>query len=121
MPSGPKSIEDRINDVTSAWGSLASAKTFGGMTLDQFKTKVKPSTDARKALKDLDSQFTAAQNARDDADVETNKSIALVVNAVKGDPDHGEDSALYEAMGYVRKSERNSGLSRGKKPAPALA
>ena len=38
-----------------------------------------------------------------------------MVNAVKGDPDEGEDGELYEAMGYVRKSERRSGLSRGKK------
>jgi hypothetical protein len=109
--------------VTSGWESLAAAKTFGGMTLEQFKAKVKPSTDARKTIKDLDSQYTAAQNSRDTADVESNRVLALVVNAVKGDPDHGEDSALYEAMGYVRKSERKSGLRRGngKKPAPVPA
>ncbi len=37
-----------------------------------------------------------------------------VVNGVKGDPAFGEDCDLYEAMGYVRKSERKSGLSRKK-------
>ena len=39
--------------------------------------------------------------------------VQLVVNAVKGDPTAGEDSDLYEQMGYVRKSERASGLRRG--------
>ena len=37
---------------------------------------------------------------------------ARVVNAVKSDPEEGKDSDLYEAMGYVRKSNRSSGLTR---------
>ncbi|HTQ32337.1 MAG TPA: hypothetical protein VMI53_14085 [Opitutaceae bacterium] len=31
------------------------------------------------------------------------------------------NSELYEAMGYVRKSERASGLSRPKKPEPGTS
>jgi hypothetical protein len=42
-----------------------------------------------------------------------------VVNGVKGDPAFGEDSDLYETMGYVRKSERKSGLTRKKSTPPA--
>ena len=38
--------------------------------------------------------------------------ILNVVNSVKGDPHHGENSALYASFGYVRKSERKSGLTR---------
>jgi uncharacterized protein YeeX (DUF496 family) len=34
---------------------------------------------------------------------------------VKGDPNHGEDSPLYDALGYVRKSARKSGLTRTSK------
>lgn len=47
----------------------------------------------------------------------TLKQCNLVVNSVKGTPGFGEDSPLYEAMGNVRKSERRSGLSRGRKAA----
>jgi hypothetical protein len=36
---------------------------------------------------------------------------------VLGDPAYGPDSALYEALGYVRKSERKSGLTRKGKTA----
>jgi hypothetical protein len=36
---------------------------------------------------------------------------------VTGDPAFGPDSSLYEAMGYVRKSERKSGLTRKGKTA----
>jgi hypothetical protein len=42
-----------------------------------------------------------------------------VVNAVKGDPKFGDDSDLYDAMGYVRKSARQSGLSRKENATPA--
>jgi hypothetical protein len=34
------------------------------------------------------------------------------VNAVKSDQDEGEDSELLEALGYVIKSKRKSGLHR---------
>ncbi len=36
----------------------------------------------------------------------------MVVNSVKGTPGFGPDSPLYRALGYIRKSERRSGLSR---------
>jgi hypothetical protein len=39
----------------------------------------------------------------------------LVTNGVIGDPTEGPDSALYEAFGYVRKSEKKSGLTRKEK------
>jgi hypothetical protein len=68
----------------------------------------------------LAAQTTSAQDARDPADAATAQVNQLVVNAVKGDPAHGEDSDLYQTMGYVRKSARKTGLTR-KNSAPALA
>jgi hypothetical protein len=38
------------------------------------------------------------------------------VENVAGVPDYDDDSPLYGAMGFVRKSERASGLTRKKKP-----
>ena len=35
---------------------------------------------------------------------------------VAGDPAYGNDSPLYGAIGFVRKSEKKSGLTRKKKP-----
>ena len=40
-----------------------------------------------------------------------------VIKAVVADENYGDDSALYESMGYVRKSVRASGLSRKGKAA----
>jgi hypothetical protein len=114
MPLPSKAVEDKIRTIAAAWESLRPSGTFAGMTLEQFKAKVKPSLDARAAVEDCEHKLTAAQNARDDADHVSNDACLLIVNAVKGDPDEGENGELYEAMGYVRKSERKSGLKRGK-------
>jgi len=61
--------------------------------------------------------LTSAIDVRDNADVVTLAANQLVVNSVKGDPNVGDDSDLYDAMGYTRKSERHSGLSRQQKIA----
>lgn len=41
------------------------------------------------------------------------KMIDQIVAGVVGHDDYGDDSALYEAFGFVRKSKRKSGLKRG--------
>jgi hypothetical protein len=85
------------------------------MTLAQYKTKVPPSFDARAKIAALEDQLTSAQAARDSADAVTNDTNQKVVNGVKGDPNYGDDSDLYDAMGYVRKSERGAAF-HGKRP-----
>ena len=115
MPQSPKIIETKLEDVTTAWENLAKTASFGKMTLAQYKTKIQASLDARQAIKDLEDQLSAAQTERDTADRDSLQVTAMVINGIKGDADFGEDSPVYGAMGYVRKSARKSGLSRTKK------
>ena len=119
MAKSPKQVDAETQLVLKAWEEKAKTKTFGGMTLDQYKARIKPSYDARGLIKSLDVQMTTAIADREDADVETLAANQDVVKGVVGDKEFGEDSALYEAMGYVRKSERKSGLSRKQTPPPA--
>ncbi len=49
MPS-PKDIEDKIERMLNAWRTLAPAKKFGGMTLDDFEAATAPSRAARARL-----------------------------------------------------------------------
>ena len=122
MAGNPKDNGEKIAAVLQAWGDLRKTKSFAGMTLAQFTAKVQPSLDARAAIDTLDNQLIAAADERDTADVESMKQVSFVVNAVKGDPAEGEDGELYEAMGYVRKSERATGKTNKKKAAaPAAA
>ena len=64
-------------------------------------------------------KLNVAQKNRDAADVDTMAGVDLVVKGVVGDPKFGDDSALYEGMGYIRKSQRKSGLTRKKKDGGA--
>jgi hypothetical protein len=121
MANHAKDIGEKIASVLEAWADLRPAKTFAGMTLAQFTAKIQPSLDARAAIDKLNDQMTAALVVRDTADVESNKQLLLLVNAVKGDPAEGEDGELYAAMGYVRKSERASGLTKKTKAAAPAA
>ena len=115
----PTNAVAKINQVITAWEALRPAKTFAGLTLAQFKTALQPSIDTRASIESLKDQLAAVQTLRDDTDQTSIDTILLVVNAVKGEATEGEDGELFGAMGYVRKSERRNGLSRGKKPAGA--
>ncbi len=122
MPASPKNIENRLRTALNAWNTLRPQKAFAGVSLAQFEAKLKPAFDARATIATLENQLLAAQNQRDTADAEALAALSLLVNAVKGDPAEGEDGDFYEALGYVRKSERRSGLRRGKgAPSPAPA
>ena len=116
MPnSNAKQNGEKLAAVMQAWKDIRPNKSFASMTLAQFTAKVQPSIDTRATIATLDNELIAAADLRDKADIESMKQVGFVVNAVKGDPDEGEDGELYETMGYVRKSERASGKTNKKK------
>lgn len=118
-------IDDRLAMVLESWTNLRATKSFAGLNLEEFKAAIKPSLDAREAVTVADNNYTAAIVLRDNADVAARRIVNRVVAAVVADKDEGDNGELYKAMGYVRRSERNSGLTRskskGKKEAAPLA
>ena len=116
--SNPKNAQTKLDRLISAWETLAPEKSFGGMTLKEFKAAVKPSYDKRTELQVLENQVQSKQVERDNADTESLRLVQLVVNGIIGDPTEGPDSDLYEASGYVRASRRHTGLTRKKKAGP---
>ena len=117
MPKSPKENEDKMLKVLNAWKTLAPDKTFGGMTVAQFETQINKSLAPRRRLDELEDEIKQQQALRETEDEITFGKIQLIVSGVLVDPTEGDDSALYEAMGYVRKSERKSGLTRKKTEA----
>jgi hypothetical protein len=113
MPQ-PKDTLEKLQRINNGWETLAPEKSFGGMTLTQFKAAVKRSLDTREELRVLESQKQSKQIERDDADTESLRAVQLVVNGVVGDPTEGPESDLYAAFGYTRPSERKTGLTRKK-------
>ena len=112
MPTGPKEIEARMKKMLNSWEELAPGKSFAGTTLDQFRVIVTRALTARAHILDLEAQMLQAVSERESADEAFNKKAQQVVNGILADPEEGDDSAIYEAFGYTRRSERKSGLTR---------
>ncbi len=113
----PGEISKELEKVIEAWEDLAPDKSFGAMTLEQFKARVKPSLDTRHTLEAVRNARINAQTGRSHSDADSLMAVQQVVNGIKADPTEGEDSALYEACGYIPKLKRKSGLSRKAKTA----
>lgn len=105
-------ITGRLTIFVNAWASLRPTKSFAGMTLEEFKLAIAPSVEARARLAHANEQVDVALVDRDNADQQTARILDRVVGAVVADQTEGYDGALYAALGYVRKSERSSGLTR---------
>ena len=114
MPNSPKEDEARMTTALTALKTLAPDQTFGGSTSAEFEAQVNKSLAPRLRLEQIDDEKKQQQALRESEDKITMKQLQLIVNGVLADPEYGDDSALYEALGYVRKSDRKSGLTRKK-------
>lgn len=108
----------RIEKFRRSWREMAPETVFAGMTLTQFEEVVSPSSTVRGEIEALELQLEGKRAEKSIVDAAANEVLDLVVNSVRGTPGFGQDCPLYRAFGYVRKSERKSGLTRkGLKPA----
>lgn len=112
-----REIRDRAQTIDGALAEGAPTKEFGGIKRADLRAKIVQADAIEQEIADLLAQVELKKAERDDTYAALNADLQLVVNGVRGDKDFGEDSALYGTMGYVRKSERASGLTRKtKKP-----
>jgi hypothetical protein len=115
MADTPKEKEVKYNRYKVALDTLAPDKTFGGVTPEDFKEATQNSDLPRQRIRQLLEQIKQEEANLAAADEITMKMCDMIKKGVIADPEFGDDSALYEALGYVRKSERKSGLTRKRK------
>jgi len=106
---------ERIEVFQAAWLENASTAEFAGMPLAGFKEAVKAPADLRDEILMLAQQMERKQVESLKAIATASEVLDLVVNSVRGTPGFGTDSVLYGSIGYVRKSERKTGLTRKKR------
>ena len=111
MKQNPKRINAKINEFIDAWTKFAPDTKFSGMTLEEFKTAMFASLDARHRLDDLRLEIKGAIATRNAGDLVSLDLLPRIVAGVVADPNQGANSALYRAMNYVPKIERASGLT----------
>ena len=85
---------------------------FAGKPLVDLETSLAELQQSNVDLKIRDQARSAAVKTRDDKLKSLATLLRVVVKGVQGHPEHGEDSPLYRAMGFVPFSERRSGLTR---------
>ncbi len=112
MARNIRNIEDRIATIRLAWKELNPQAVLAGRTLEQFEAETEIPLRLRTEILALEKQLEGRKADRSLADDTVSDLMDLVVNSVKGTPAFGPDSPLYRAMGYIRKSERRSGLTR---------
>jgi|688.fasta_scaffold07377_5 hypothetical protein len=105
-------ITSRRERIRTAWSELAPAETFAGLALNEFVADTVDSVTLREEIDATRAKLAGLYLQREQADAETRNTMQLVINSVRGNPAFGEDSALYRAMGFVPKIERDSGLTR---------
>ena len=114
MANTSKDKEIKYTRFLNALTTLAPDKTFGGVKLDEFTAQVAKSNAPRQKIREFKDEITQQETERDSEDLVTMKMCERIKNGVIADPDFGDDSAIYEAFGFIRKSERKSGLTRKK-------
>lgn len=107
-----KKIMERAVQMNSAWEEGAPGVTFKGVKqsdLDQKITSIEAKENERATVAaHLDMLDSEIENMYKDLD----NTTVNVGDGVRGDTNYGNDSPLYGAMGFIRKSERKSGLVR---------
>lgn len=116
-----RNISDKSKKLLHSWRELAPNMTFAGLTLEGFRALVNPANEIRSSIEKADQDRTAQVIRRDAAEKVVKENYLRIVNAIKAAPEHGEDSPLYGAIGYVVRSAKQSGLSRLKKTSSGAA
>ena len=85
---------------------------LGGVVRDAaYETAIQDALDAETAIAEAEAHLENKRVTRDEKVAALAANTALVIAGVIGNPAYGSDSDLYGTMGYVRKSQRQSGLT----------
>ena len=103
---------NKVQQILTGWRSVAPDAVFCEMTLEQFEELVKPSLELERAMRHLKAEMAGLRQQFQASSRGSRSSALKIARAVRAHRDHGENSPLYAAMGYIRESDRKSGLTR---------
>lgn len=110
-----KRVREQCNVMDDAWREGAKTVVFNGIAQGDFQSEIEAAFAADQEIEDIEAQLKLKREARDDMWKALDQKRSKIGQGVAGDPNYGDDSPLYGAMGFVRKSEKKSGLTRKKK------
>lgn len=111
-----KVVREKCRVMNDAWVEGAPVVEFYGITQAHFLAGITAGAVDDVEIADLQAELKMKREVRDDKYVALNDKRSKVGLGVAGSAAYGNDSPLYGAMGFVRKSDRASGLTRKTKP-----
>lgn len=113
MPSYNKKIKARVKQMADGWTQGAADVDFKGIKRTAFLADIKATDDEEQAIADMQAQLKIRQAGLDMKYKKLNDDSIKIRDGVEGHEDFGNDHPIIEAMGFVRFSQRKSGLTRG--------
>ena len=107
-----KEIMEKSTQMNDAWLEGAPTVDFGGVTQTELNDEIKDIEKDKSEESELKAKLNMVQDRIETKAVNLNAKRVRVGNGVRADPGYGTDSPLYGAMGFVRDSDRASGLTR---------
>jgi hypothetical protein len=108
-----KKIKAKALKIQNAWNEGAPAVTeFRNTKKADFDARIAAGQAVEDEIEDLRTQLSMKEDERDDIYMALDDDNVDIGKGVVGHKDFGDDSELYGAMDFVRKSERKSGLTR---------
>ncbi len=111
-----KTVREKCSVMNDAWVEGAPIVEFNGIMQAAFLADITACAADDAAIGDLAAELKMKREVRDDKYVALNEKRSKVGLGVAGSAAYGNDSPLYGAIGFVRKSDRASGLTRKTKP-----
>ena len=109
-----KQIKEKAKRYGKALLEAAPTVEFKGLVQADLAGKITALEIKEDTRAGLIAQVKLLDDEIDDGYIDLDKTCGDLRQGVEGHKDFGDDSPLYGAMGHVRKSERKSGLHRGK-------
>lgn len=109
-----KRVRDEVIKMLNAWLQGAPTVKFKGISATDFQAQLEDAQNDDREIEEMEAQVKMRKLARNAKYAALNIKRNDVREGVEGDPNFGDDSPLYGAMGFIIKSLRKSGLIRGK-------
>ncbi len=106
-----KEIRERANRINTAWKQHAPTAKFNNIEQADYEASINAAAAKDQQIADAEANLRILKDERDDLYRNINNDSVKVRDGVEGDSNYGTDSPLVGAMGFVRKSERSSGLT----------
>jgi hypothetical protein len=115
--------KNKARQFRTAWTELVPNTSLGGMTLPEFNESISVLDTLQGEIDALLTQLDAKRAERSIEEARIRDQLDMVATSIRANPQYGRDSAVYSAFGFIRQSQRKSGLIRKTSPTvmPAAA